>query len=176
MNLSAWFSTQLKTSGDGFVWAVEQVPVERWYAIPPAPLGEWVPARHVFHMVIYEHDIVLPHMRYWLGEPLPLRDELEQRFLAEDKEWENQRVEDQLAAFQQGRTEQIALLPSILDELWHEIRATEWGSVSLKWIVSKTFQHTAEHTHDVMRMVLFWDGIVRREQERQEAQTQGSTH
>ena len=161
MNLSEWLSIQLKTSGDGFVWAVEQVPVERRYVPPPAPLGEWIPARHVFHMFIYEHDIVLPYMRYWLGEPLPSQDQLEQRFLAEDKEWKNQRVEDLLAAFQEVRTEQIALLPRIAEELWNEVRPTVWGPVSLKWIVSKTFQHTAEHTHDVMRMALFWDMFVR---------------
>lgn len=172
MNLSEWFSTQLKASGDGFVWAAQQVPAERRYVTPPAPLGEWVLARHVFHMLIYERDIVLPHMHYWLGEPLPSTDELERRFLAEDREWKNHSVEDMLAAFQQVRGEQIALLPRITDELWNEVRPVVWGPVSLKWIVSKTFQHTAEHTHDVMRMALFWDMFVQWEQEKQQAQAQ----
>ncbi|GAC1447801.1 MAG: hypothetical protein PVSMB4_03950 [Ktedonobacterales bacterium] len=26
-----------------------------------------------------------------------------------------------------------------------------------RWVVSKPVQHTAEHTHDLMRLVLFWD-------------------
>ena len=34
---------------------------------------------------------------------------------------------------------------------------TGWQDVALYWVVSKTFQHTAEHTHDLMRLVLFWD-------------------
>ncbi len=172
MNLSEWFSTQLKAGGDGFVWAVEQVPVKRRYVTPPLPLGEWMVARHLFHTLIYEQDIVLPHMHYWLGEPLPSKAKLERRFLAEDKEWKNQPVEDMQQAFHQVRAEQIALLPGITEALWNEVRPTGWGPVSLKWIVSKTFQHTAEHTHDVMSMVLFWDMIVQREQEKQKARAQ----
>lgn len=27
----------------------------------------------------------------------------------------------------------------------------------MKWFVTKTFQHTAEHTHDVLSMALLWD-------------------
>jgi hypothetical protein len=42
-----------------------------------------------------------------------------------------------------------------------------WGNVTLLWLVSKTFQHTAEHIHDVMSMALFWDMPEKYEQEHQ---------
>jgi hypothetical protein len=72
MSLAEWFREQLKTSGDGFAWAVEQVPVERRTIVPPAPLGEWTVVRHALHMLNYETAIALPIMRYWLGEPFPI--------------------------------------------------------------------------------------------------------
>lgn len=169
MDLTAWFSYQLKAGADGFIWAVEQMPLERRMVTPPKPLGEWNIARHVFHMLTYERDLVLPYMRHWLGSPAPTREELDQRFFSQDKEFEQQGsdLENMLDAFRRVRAEQIELMQQYDDALWQTTHATVWGEMSMQWIVSKTFQHTAEHTHDVMRMVLFWDGIEAREKARQ---------
>ena len=41
---------------------------------------------------------------------------------------------------------------------------TGWGPIPLLWLVSKTYQHTNEHTSDVLRMALFWDYYAREEQ------------
>lgn len=165
MNVSEWFATQLKASADGFVWAAQEVPKERWEVAPPKMLGEWVMARHVFHMLFYEREAVLPHMWYWLGNPIAPVEEWGKRFGEEDTQWPSHpSVEHMLAEFQQVRAEQIALLPQFDDTLWHEERNVLWGRVSIKWIVSKTFQHTAEHTHDVMGMSLYWDRYERYEQ------------
>src|SRR6516225_6660363 len=75
MNTWEWFSYQLKASGEGFVWAVEQVPLE-WQTCSPSKkgFGEWSVARHIFHMLYYEREIALPHMQHWLGSPLPSFD------------------------------------------------------------------------------------------------------
>ena len=40
---------------------------------------------------------------------------------------------------------------------------TGWGPIPLLWLVSKTYQHTNEHTSDVLRMALFWDYYAREE-------------
>ena len=69
MNYSEWFYQHLQTSADGFVWAVEQVPAARHYSQPPKSLGDWHVARHVFHMLDYERQIVVPVMQQWLGAP-----------------------------------------------------------------------------------------------------------
>jgi len=55
------------------------------------------------------------------------------------------------------RAEQIALLPRFENTLWEERRGALWGPVTLRWVVSKTYQHTCEHSHDVLRLALFWD-------------------
>src|SRR5260370_24661910 len=158
MNLSQWFHDQLKASGDGFVWAVQQVPAERRFIAPPTPLGEWNAARHVFHMLYYEQKIALPSMRQWLGEPFKLTEEE----YNEDDTWgDGQDLETILAQFQEVRATQIALLLKFNEALWEEKREAVWGDVSLRWVVTKTFQHTAEHIHDVLRMALFWDMITR---------------
>jgi hypothetical protein len=157
MDLSQWFNDQLKSSADGFVWAVEQVPVERRLVSPPAPLGEWNAARHVFHMLYYEQMIALPAMQQWLGEPFTLTGE----DFNEDETWgDGKNLETILADFRKIRAEQIVLLPQFAESMWNETRDTVWGKVTLQWVVTKTFQHTAEHTHDVLRMALFWDMIV----------------
>ena len=107
MNLSQWFRDQLKASADGFVWAVQQVPAERRFIAPPAPLGEWNAARHVFHLLYYERKIALPSMRQWLGEPFKLTEEE----YNEDADWgDGQDLETMLAQFQEVRATQIALL------------------------------------------------------------------
>ncbi|TMF47054.1 MAG: DinB family protein [Chloroflexi bacterium] len=161
MDLSQWFNNQLNASAEGFIWAVDQVPVERRLVAPPAGLGEWNAARHVFHMLYYEQKIALPSMNQWLGRPFTLNEEE----YDEDAAWGDGRdIGEMLADFRTVRAEQIVLLPKFDEALWHETREAVWGDVTLKWVVTKTFQHTAEHTHDVLRMALFWDMFEQHDQ------------
>jgi hypothetical protein len=166
MNLSEWFHDQLQASADGFVWGAEQVPFARRYVTPPPGLGEWTVARHVFHMVYYEQTIALPSMRQWLGEACPATDGLD-----EDVAWDNRQVDfdSLLAEFKKVRAEQIALLPKFDNRIWAVTREAVWGPVTLLWVVSKTYQHTAEHTNEAMRIALFWDRVAAH----QEAQSAG---
>jgi len=155
MDTAQWFHEQLQASADGFVWGTEQVPNSRRYSQPPKRLGEWTVARHVFHMLYYEQTIALPSMRQWIGEPYPTTDDLD-----EDKVWETRQsesVENLLIEFRKVRAEQIALLEIFDEAIWNTIREAVWGPVTLLWVVSKTYQHTAEHTNDIMRIGLFWE-------------------
>jgi hypothetical protein len=160
MNMAQWFYDQLGASADGFVWGTEQVPSAWRYAQPPDGLGEWTAARHVFHMVYYEQTIALPSMRQWLGDACPSTDGLD-----EDVAWGEiqPNVESLLADFRKVRAEQVALLSKFDDTAWNTVREAVWGPVTLLWVVSKTYQHTAEHTNDVMRIALFWDRFVARQ-------------
>ena len=168
MNLSDWFRYQLQASGDGFVWAIEQLPEERHYLAPPRHPEDWSAARHAFHLLFYEQHFALASMRYWLGGPRPLLDGLREE--DEEAAWKSrQPLSIILDQFRAIRGEQIALLAQFDDSLWHELRETEfWGTVTLQWVVTKTYQHTAEHIHDVLRMALFWDAALRRLQAEQE--------
>ena len=164
MDLSAWFSYQLKAGYEGFIWAIRLVPPERVMQKPPA-FGEWSATRQAFHMVNYERSIALPSTRQWFGDSLPSEDRLA-LFDNEDAIWEQDfDLETVLAEFEAGRKMQIELVESATASLWKEPRTTIWGEVTLEWVVSKTFQHTNEHTCTVMQMVLFWDmalaGIAR---------------
>ena len=157
MDYSQWFHHQLQASADGFSWGTEQVPEARRYAQPPYGLGEWTVARHVFHLLHYEQTIALPSMRQWLGESFPSLEGL-----SEALAWNRsraERVETLLDKFREVRAEQIALLPKFDNTMWNQTRQAVWGRVTLLWVVSKTYQHTAEHTHDVMSIALFWDAF-----------------
>jgi hypothetical protein len=154
MDYSAWFQQHLQTSADGFVWAVEQVSEVRRYAAPPRALGEWHVARHLFHMLDYERQIAVPVMRQWLGAPPAVVN------WDEEANWEANcaiPMAGLLEEFRAVRREQLAMLPQIGAQTWHEPQMTGWGPVPLLWVVTKTFQHTNEHTHDVLRLALFWD-------------------
>jgi DinB superfamily len=124
-------------------------------------LGEWSVVRHVFHLLAYEEHIALPSMRLWLGEPFPSIDHLD-----EDTLWQENTLDLQglLEKFRAVRAAQIELLTNLPDTAWQETRDALWGSVTLRWVVTKTFQHTAEHIHDVLSLALFWDNAVRRRQ------------
>lgn len=166
MNLSDWFRYQLQASGDGFLWAIEQLPEERWMLPPPHHPEDWSAARHAFHMLYYDQHFSLASIRQWLGSPRPSLDDLR-----EDAEWAAGLGNDTrsvLAQFGIIRAEQITLLAQFDDQLWHEARETAyWGTVTLQWVVTKTYQHTAEHIHDVLRMALFWEPALRRQQAEQ---------
>ena len=156
-NFSQWFDEQLQVSANGFVWGTEQVPEARRYAPPPKGLGEWTVARHVFHLWFYEQTIALPSMQQWLSGTIPFLDDVD-----EDIAWSNAQdnVEILLEKFKAVRAEQIALLPNFDETTWNATREAVWGPVSLLWVVSKTYQHTAEHINDVMRIGLFWDAYL----------------
>lgn len=154
MELSKWFDYQLRSTLDGFTWAVQQLPTERLYAIPPVPLGEWSAAQHVFHMLEYERQLALPSMHQWLGAPPVIRHETQ-------GELDLPPVDEMLAQFKHVRREEINLLPKFSQEAWEAKQTTTfWGDVSLYWLVCKTYQHTTEHTHDILRLTLFWDRIL----------------
>ncbi len=156
-NFSQWFHEQLQVSANGFVWGTEQVPEARRYAQPPKGLGEWTVARHVFHLWYYEQTIALPSMHQWLGGVMPSVEDSD-----EDIAWSKtqDKVESLLEKFRGVRAEQIALLPKIEAAAWETNREAVWGPVTLLWVVSKTYQHTAEHINDVMRIGLFWDAYL----------------
>lgn len=152
MELSTWFDYQLRSTLDGFMWSVRQLPAERFYNIPPVSLGlgEWSAAQHVFHMLQYEEGLVLPSMLQWLGGPPVTRRENQSEDLPP--------IEATLAQFERIRHEEIALLTKFSQEIWEsKQKTTFWGEVSLAWLVSKTYQHTLEHTHDILSLNLFWD-------------------
>ncbi len=156
MQLSEWFDKQLQASADGLIWSVEQVPTERHQRQPPPNLGQWSVARHLFHMVDYEQKFVLPLMRQWLGEAAPI-------FVYDEEDaWQQVQVETiqpLVAQFRAVRSEQLALLPLFKASAWSEARQTfdKDESATLRWVVTKTYQHTAAHTNDLLRMALFWE-------------------
>ena len=158
MELSQWFDYQLRCTLDGFVWSVQQVPEERLYFAPPPQLGEWSAAQHVVHLLEYEESFALPAMSQWLGVPPVIPEELERSV-----EPNPPLVAEKLAQLQQVRQAEIILLYKFDPADWKTVRRTTfWGDVSLFWVVCKTFQHTAEHTHNVLALTLFWDTTIKR--------------
>jgi hypothetical protein len=152
-----WFRTQLKTSGEEFVWAFQQIESVLYFNLPPAPhyLGLWPPLRHVWHVAEYERWIALPSMRQWLGDPIPNGD----AWPNDDEAWsavQDRSVEDFIADFQAVRQEQIALIDQFTTDDWTTPRETIWDPLPLRWVVMKTYQHTWEHGDTLLRMALQW--------------------
>jgi hypothetical protein len=138
MNLSQWFDHQLQYTLDGFIWAVQQLPTERLYAIPPIP----------------EERLALPSMYEWLGGPPVSDTRTKQDFPS---------IEEMLACFEGVRHKEINLLPRFSNEAGDsKQKTTFWGDVSLCWLVCKTYQHTTEHSHDILSLMIFWDRRLER--------------
>jgi hypothetical protein len=156
MNIALQFQRLLQASGEGFVWSARQVPDPRRYLHPPVGLGEWSATRHIFHLVFYEQTFALPAMRWWLAEPpQPLPGLDEEEAWGEGKE----AVESLLTEFQKVRDEQLALLAQFTGPVWNTSRMFYSGPVTLAWLVTKTIQHTADHTNGLLRIALFWDFV-----------------
>ncbi|HEU0291963.1 MAG TPA: DinB family protein [Anaerolineales bacterium] len=158
MELSQWFDYQLRSTLDGFVWAVRQVPQERLHTVPPPSLGEWSAAQHVSHILDYEERLALPSMAQWLGVPPMIPEDSEKGV-----EQTSPSIEAKIARFERVRQAEINLLSKFDPDAWGTVkRTTFWGDVSLFWLVCKTYQHTAEHTHNVLSLTLFWDTTIKR--------------
>jgi hypothetical protein len=98
-------------------------------------------------------------MRLWLGGP-----PFEEAALDEGAAWAADgpalEVDAWLSSLAAGRDEQRALLNRLDAGAWTAAQATVWGDMPLRWVVAKTYQHTAEHTSDILRIALYWDFFV----------------
>ena len=143
-------------------WAVTQVPAVRQYCHRRRGLGEWTAARHLFHMLDYERQIALPVMQQWLGAPEFLVNWDEEAGLACQLRRRHRQICSTSSAPYAAR--RLACCPRSPSSAWHAQQMTGWGPIPLLWLVSKTYQHTNEHTSDVLRLALFWDYYAREEQ------------
>lgn len=162
------FTTLLQSGTDILLWALQQVPEDRLYTVAAKRPESWPVARHILHIQYQEEQVVLPCMRRWL------HDEYAALYQAEDeKRIERYRdyallVHDEEIAWQQapdiemrqekfraGRKEQITLLARLTPGVWEETRETVWGQVTLRWTITKTYQHTLEHSNDILKHALY---------------------
>lgn len=155
--LAHWFGDQLQNSAETLIWSIQQLPADRLYARPPHGLGEWSGGRHLFHIVYYEEAAALPNMGLWRGQPMA-----ESFHYDEESAWEEKPDLEQLVArFRAVRQAQLEIVSAMDEADWAQPKRTNWGVKTLRWVVTKTCQHTAEHTHDILSLVLFWDDALR---------------
>ncbi len=152
-----WFSEQLQTSMMAVEWAVAQNPPAHRYAAPPRHPENWPVARVLLHLAAYEQRLALPSMRQWLGAAQPAVGTQAEETAREDERWAAQpSIDDLIADFRAVRAAQLALLPQFTALAWDEPRAAIWGAVTLRWVLTKTLQHTFEHAHEILRTALWW--------------------
>lgn len=152
-----WFRFQLQTTAEGIIWAIGQLEPDLHLYSPPDPeyMGSWPASRHLWHVARYEQTYALPAMKVWLGEPLAQPD----IFRVEDREWaiEQTRGTDVFVEdLRNVREEQIAMLSQFADSDWDRAKPVYWGKQPLSMVLTKTYQHTLEHTDAILRMALWW--------------------
>lgn len=157
MDDNARLTGLLRQSVEDFAWAVARMPADHRTLASPGHPEDWPADRHVFHLLAYERYVALPSMRQWSDRaPAPREADLP----SEDALWAapatDRDVDTLLAALRTVRAEQLALLARIPPTAWDDVRPALWGATSLRWVLTKTYQHTCEHTHDVLRLLLFW--------------------
>ncbi len=116
-------------------------------------------ARIVFHLTCYEQRIALPWMRLWFGDDAPPRTDQTEDAQREEADWnggQGHPLADMLADLRAVRAAQIALIADLPDDAWQRELPALWGPVSLHWLVTKTLQHTLEHTDEILRQYLWW--------------------
>ena len=172
MHYAHSFASLLQASTEALLWAVQQVPEDRLYTVPAKRPESWPVARHVLHLHYHEEQVVLPCMRRWLNDEhaAPYRTQDMSRIerykdyqtLAHDEEIVWKRAPDIAlfqAQFRSGRKEQIGLLTQFSPTAWEETRETVWGQVTLRWVITKTYQHTLEHSNDILKHALYGSGL-----------------
>ncbi|NHJ40331.1 MAG: DinB family protein [Asgard group archaeon] len=175
-NSKDFLAKQLDETAQIFDWAMRLVPEERLLETPPHAshpnasddvkryFGSWSAYRIFFHLIHYEETAALPNMTLWLdesqhidrkcgGETIAYKEALEKRI----------DLKTLLDRFHNVRDKQIEVLNKIPEDQWTEKKSnTNWGSVTLEFIVTKSIQHTLEHGNKILRNALFWDSYLSR--------------
>ncbi|HEX9035622.1 MAG TPA: DinB family protein [Ktedonobacterales bacterium] len=158
MNDSDYFADQLRVTAEQFAWAALQIPDARRFV---AQEGRWCAARVIFHITNYERLTVAPSMRLWEGGP-PVDDSpLDDEPLDWERKGARTTYDDLISAFRAGRADQIALASRLVGR-WDETRDSPWTlkdapPITLRWVVTKTLQHTFEHSDELLRIRLYTD-------------------
>ena len=167
MNYVQSFTTLLQVSTDMLLWTVQQIPEDLLYTVSSKRPGSWPTARHVMHLQYNEEQVVLPCMRRWFNEEHAAHkaedDKRIERYgayemLVHDEEiaWQQAPdIEMREEKFREGRKAQIALLAQFAPDVWEQTRETVWGRVTLCWAITKTYQHTLEHSNDILKYGLY---------------------
>jgi hypothetical protein len=170
-----FLAKQLEETAQIFDWAMRLVPEERLLEIPPHSahpkasdhvkryFGSWSAYRIFFHLIYYEEKSAYPNILLWLdesehigrkcgGEKEAYKEALEKKI----------NLETLLERFHNIRKKQIEAINKIPEKLWTEKKPnTNWGNVTVEFIVTKSIQHTLEHGNKILRNVLFWDSYLR---------------
>jgi hypothetical protein len=150
-----WFQEQLASSAELLIWAIGQVPATRWRQQPP--FGGWSPARHLFHLLYYEETLGLPSLRQWQGASMPMPP-----LAGEELAWRHDHeVTTLIETFRAVRQEEVLLVAELAEADWDLPRPTVWGERSLRWVLTKSYQHTLDHANSLLQMALFWDDVLR---------------
>ena len=157
-------------------WAMKSVPDERLLEEPPHSthpnasenvkryFGSWSAYQILFHLLHYEESAALPNLTLWLEES----EQMKRRCGGEKDAYQEALMNELslqtlLDRFHVVRKKQIDILNKITEAQWTEKRPnTNWGNVTIEFIITKSIQHTLEHGNKILRNVLFWDSHLRR--------------
>ena len=65
------------------------------------------------------------------------------------------------------RARQIEMLSRYDETAWERPRDTyAWGYRTLRWLITKSYQHGADHVSNILRIALRWDDVAARHVER----------
>lgn len=175
MDWPNWFLTQLQVSAEGFEWGFWSVPEHLRQAVPIEPqyLGQWPAVRHVWHVTEYERCLALPAMGLWLEGAHPA----DNAWADDDETWNANRLlpaQTLIDRFWDVRRQELAVIRTLQTVDWEEKRNTGWGRKPLRWVVTKTFQHTLEHGDTLLRMSLWWEHILEQIAQAQERDSRTS--
>ena len=156
----------LQSSLKDFLWALDQIPPERQSTPSPRHLERWTATRTLFHLLWYERMITTPTIRQWLGEPPPPFHSQEEDAACEESDWADNDADHFIptltAELRQRRAYQLYLLSQLAPTAWDEARDALWGHVTLRWALTKTYQHTIAHTNELLRLALWWEAPQQR--------------
>ena len=157
-------------------WAMKSVPDERLLEEPPHSthpnasedvkryFGSWSAYHILFHLLHYEESAALPNLTLWLEESEQMkRRSGGEKAAYQDALMNELSLQTLLDRFHLVRKKQIDILNKITEAQWTEKRSnTNWGNVTIEFIITKSIQHTLEHGNKILRNVLFWDSYLKR--------------
>ncbi|GEM_PF-2321665 len=149
------FIHRLVTSAEEFAWAMQCLPPNRYFVVPPdwTQLGEQSPQRVLDQLNNFERELTVPTLRYVMEMGPALS------FAAEEKDrWDIPRPEksisDLIEELRRLRSTECAFIARLSPQQWGQPYTTPWGAVSMRWVTHKTYQNTIEQASTINGIVL----------------------
>jgi hypothetical protein len=142
---------RLESSGQDYLWFLDQLSEEQLHGRPQP--GEWTPHQIASHMRDTERYAFLARAQLLLKEQHPSVENFDQEAWDREHYQPSEPLRKIKSEFRSARRKLVELLRETKKKDWENWAAhSEYGRISLDWVLEHNYTHTLEHLAQISRI------------------------